>query len=138
MNEVKDVEGKDILDLSAIQGDTLDQAVLTIVNPKTNEDTPMRVTLLSPDDAEYKRRQNRLQEAELKRRKGRREVTPEEAETSVLERFVIATVGIEGATINGVSVGSSPDAVRELYRAFPWILDQVIFFQSDRRNFFRG
>ena len=129
---------KEALDLSGILDTTLDRAELTIVNPRTGEDTPMRVTLLSPDDVEYKRRLNRLQEKELKRRRGRGDMTPEEAEASVLERFVLATVGMEGATVQGAPVGASPEEVRELYRTFPWILDQVILFQGDRRNFFRG
>ncbi len=60
------------LDLSAIQANTLDGSVLTIINPKTGQDTPMTVTLLSPDSAEYKRRVNRLQEQEARRRKLRR------------------------------------------------------------------
>lgn len=124
------------LDLSAIQAATLDEAVLTIINPKTGEDTPMRVTLLSPDSAEYKRRMNRLQEHEARRRKLRRELTPEEAEASVLERYVAATLTIEGAEINGKAVGSEQDEVRNVYAMFPWILDQVILYQSDRKNFF--
>lgn len=47
-------------DLSAMQASTLDESALTIINPKTGQDTPMKVTLLSPDSAEYKRRVNRL------------------------------------------------------------------------------
>lgn len=125
-------------DLSAIQATTLDASVLTIINPKTGEDTPMRVTLLSPDSAEYKRRVNRLQEQEARRRKLRREITPEEAEAAVLERYVAATDAIEGATIKGKPVGSTPEEAREVYQAFPWILDQVILYQSDRRNFFKA
>ena len=134
MSEVKETS----LDLSAIRDNTLDEAVLIIVNPRTNLETPMRVTLLSPDSAEYKRRLNGQQEKELKRRRGRGDMTPQEAEASVVERFVLATVGIEGATVNGTAVGSSPEEVRELYQTFPWILDQVILFQGDRKNFFRG
>lgn len=123
-------------DLSAMQASTLDESALTIINPKTGQDTPMKVTLLSPDSAEYKRRVNRLQEQEARRRKLRREITPEEAEASVLERYVAATVKIEGADIGGKPVGSAPDEVRGVYQTFPWILDQVIFFQSERKNFF--
>ena len=123
-------------DLSAMQASTLDESALTIINPNTGQDTPMKVTLLSPDSAEYKRRVNRLQEQEARRRKLRREITPEEAEASVLERYVAATVKIEGADIDGKPVGSAPDEVRGVYQTFPWILDQVIFFQSERKNFF--
>lgn len=123
-------------DLSAMQASTLDESALTIINPKTGQDTPMKVTLLSPDSAEYKRRVNRLQEREARRRKLRREITPEEAEASVLERYVAAAVKIEGADIDGKPVGSAPDEVRGVYQTFPWILDQVIFFQSERKNFF--
>lgn len=123
-------------DLSAMQASTLDESALTIINPKTGQDTPMKVTLLSPDSAEYKRRVNRLQEQEARRRKLRREITPEEAEASVLERYVAATVKIGGADIDGKPVGSAPDEVRGVYQTFPWILDQVIFFQSERKNFF--
>lgn len=119
-----------------MQASTLDESALTIINPKTGQDTPMKVTLLSPDSAEYKRRVNRLQEQEARRRKLRREITPEEAEASVLERYVAATVKIEGADIDGKPVGSAPDEVRGIYQTFPWILDQVIFFQSERKNFF--
>lgn len=54
----------------------------------------------------------------------------------MLERYVAATVKIEGADIDGKPVGSAPDEVRGVYQTFPWILDQVIFFQSERKNFF--
>ena len=74
-------------DLSAMQASTLDESALTIINPKTGQDTPMKVTLLSPDSAEYKRRVNRLQEQEARRRKLRREITPEEAEASVRSKL---------------------------------------------------
>ena len=126
-------------DLSSLpQRDTV---TLDILHPLTGEATGTRVEVASTDSTTYRvaereQRNRRLQQLQLGNR--RVALTAEESEADSLEMLVRCTVSWSGVREGGVALPFTPENVRRVYTAYPWLRRQVDEAMADRARFFES
>lgn len=117
-----------------------DTATVDILHPLTGAPTGMQVEMAGVDSAAHRAvsrelRNRRLQQLQLGNRGA---LTAEETEADQMELLARCTVSWRGVRESGVEVACTPDNVRRVYRAYPWLRHQVDEAMADRARFFEA
>jgi hypothetical protein len=110
-------------------------AEVRIFNPLKKEMSDLFIKVKGIDSDEYRAKNAQLRQQIVASRMAKEEFDAEQAEMDIL---VAITVGWRGLTDKGESVEFSEKKCRQLYRAAPYIRDQLDRFIADRANFGRG
>lgn len=115
-----------------------DTATVDILHPRTGAFTGMRVEVAGVDSAAYRaaEREQRNRRLQLLQLGNRSALTAEEAEADALELLARCTVSWSGVREGSVEAPCTPDNVRRLYLAYPWLRRQVDEAMADRARFF--
>ena len=125
------------MDLNIITDSTLDTATLIVTDPRTGEDTDIRIELNSPDSKAFQAVSHKLAYRRLDMSSKRRTVSAEKAEQDNIQFLAENTVGWQGVEENGQTVPFTTSKAVELYTKFRWLRDQVDSFMGERKNFFK-
>lgn len=125
------------MDITLLSESQLDTNVVTIVDPRTGEDTDIRIRVNSPDSKAYQQAMHKLSNQRLQQmsRKGSA-VTSERVQREAIEMLAANIVGWEGVEENGEPLPFSHDAAIDLLTRFKWLREQIDSFLGDRKNFF--
>lgn len=136
-----EVKGTDLssLDTTALSNRGIE---VTIYNPKTDEDTDIKIRILGQDSDEYRKWQRKSTAKNLsvvlqgnKRRRDVEETLLESAEDTIPQQLAITTLGWTGVLKDGKEFPFSQANAVWLYTNSPVIRDQVLAAQRDRANF---
>ena len=126
-------------DLAVIQDSMEESAQLTVLHPKTGEETSIVITLASPDSDKYRKLSMAMRNKNLQyATKNRGVASAERLDEDAVNLLVGATLAWAGVVENGIAVDCTPENVRRLYTTFPWLREQVDTFLGDRKNFFNS
>lgn len=110
-------------------------AEMEILHPKDGSRTGIFLSLLGADSRKYRKAdaesQKRLMNAKEE------DVTAEFVESERIEKMVAITTGWRGAQRQDEDIPFTADAVRELYRESPPVLEQAYRFILNRANYYR-
>lgn len=143
------------LDVAKFAGEGFELALL---NPKTQADTGLRITVLGRDSDIFRRldsEQNRKRLAKMTKSGTVRfnSLSTEELEADAIELMAVCTVrwsevptengGDEGLPkdsweVDGEELACNRSNVIKVYKRFAWIREQVDAAISDRANFIKG
>lgn len=116
-----------------------DYATLQLRDPITdevltdNDGNPVTITLYGRDSSVYRQAENREANKRLSKRKFK--ATKEQLDASGLEILAACTKDWSGIEWEGELMSCSQDNARKLYKAAPWVREQVDEFVDDRANF---
>lgn len=97
------------------------------------EEQPVGITVTGAHSTKF-----RQVEAALRKRKLRpRDLTGERLMEDNIERVARCTLSWQGFSISGEMVRMTFDNAKELYRACPWVLEQVSEAMQDHSRFFK-
>lgn len=102
-----------------------------------DDGSPITLTLLGEDSDLLTKLRNQQTNAYLRGGPSAK-ITAEMAQTQEIARFAKATVDWSGVKVDGKALDCTEDNVREVYRKFPWVRDQVRAFIGDRARFMKG
>ncbi len=126
-------------DLASYRTSKLETATVEILDPVTGEATGIKITVASPDSAQYRQVSLKVQNEQLQyAMKNKGKTTAERLVNNALEVLVGATVAWEGITEGGKELPCTPENVRKVYEEVGFIKDQVDEFVGDVRNFFKN
>lgn len=123
-------------DLASLQH--RDTASVEIRHPLTAKPLGIRVEVASADSSRGREAERELREQAMARYQLNRgaALTAKEVESEALELLVRRTVSWSGVLEGGTVVECTPDNVRRLYAAYPWLRRQVDEACADRARFF--
>ncbi len=113
---------------------------LQLLHPKTGAPLDAFITVLGVDSDAVRAalfEQQRRYAKKLASRSNQPR-TPEEIEADRLELVAAATKGWRGIALEGKALEFSAAAAARFYQRFPWAMEQVDRFGSDRANFLQG
>ena len=130
------------MDLNALKKIDLDKpSTFEVIDPATDEPQKgMTITILGQDSAVYRQLQTKKQQAILNRMaKGKKiaDLDAEKLAEDTINDLVVLTVSWTGFTMDKEPAPCTPDNVRLVYTAMPWIREQAQEFVNNRANFFR-
>ncbi len=117
-----------------------DAEAVTIRNPSPGEDLlndngePMQVFVVGSDSAAFRRIKSDMF---AKNRKAKN-VSFDRAEAQSLEVLALATTDFKNIQLDGEALEYSKQAAIDLYRAYPWIKEQVDEAIVNRSDFLTG
>ncbi len=127
-----------MFDLSELKNDMLSTGELVILHPESGVETNIKITLMSPDSASYRKITMALKNKNLQlAMKNRAVVSADRLDKDALDVLVAATVSWDGIAENGVPLECTAESVRRVYEEYPFIREQVDSFLGDRKNFFK-
>lgn len=109
-------------------------AELELLHPVTGKGLGGRIRVVGADSDRYRSAVRSVSSKRVHKRR-RAPLTPEEVEEEGLDILVKATLEWRDIVVDGETLVFTKDNVRNLYRRFPWIREQVDGFISDRGNF---
>jgi len=105
-----------------------------LMDEKTQE--PMTITLVGQDSKEFTASRHRLMTRKLQTKRGFRNVLKaEELDEDAMNLLVAATKAWSGVQFQGKYPECTPENIKQVYEALPWLREQVSEFVSDRANF---
>ena len=119
------------MDLSSIIA--LDTAPVAIKHPKTGRATGIVIYLASKDSQTFRDAMREVQSRAMKREE---EFTPEEAEREVIALLSACVTGWEEVQEGGTPLECTPENVKRVLSAYPWIRRQVDAAWGDETRFF--
>ncbi|NTX09025.1 hypothetical protein [Myxococcus sp. CA040A] len=123
-------------DLSSLQH--RDTATVDIRHPLSAKPLGIRVEVASADSSFVREVERELRDQAMARYQLNRgaALTAKEAEAEALELLVRRTVSWSGVLEHSTVMDCTPDNVRRLYTAYPWLRRQVDEACADRARFF--
>lgn len=129
----------ELLDVAELESSRLHTARMQVRSPKTGKLVDAFVEVYNPDSEEYQNVDVRITDKRMQRaRSSSGNLSAEELREMALEKLTGITVRIEGFAQNGEPMESNRSNIYLLYKANPWLRDQVNEFLEDRRNFFKN
>lgn len=129
----------EMLDVTELEGSRLHTARMQVRSPKTGKLTNAFVEVYNPDSEEFQNVDVKITDKRMQRaRSSSGNLSAEELREMMLEKLTGITVRIESFVQNGEEMESNRANVYLLYKANPWLRDQVNEFLEDRRNFFKN
>ena len=121
-------EGIDMPVFSPVDGEPL-------VDEATKE--PVTIRVIGQDSKAFASVRRRLIDARLNQRslRGRATMNASELEKNSFELIVACTKDWKHIAFGGSEIPCTPENVRKLYEALPWLAEQVSTFTADRANF---
>lgn len=127
-------------DLAEIQAEAKQENVLEILHPVSQIGIGLKIRIASPDSEKYRKLAQAMRtkiQAMMQRNKGK--MPPTEVIEEESQKVLIgAVLGWEGATWGGQPFECTPDNVKQLFDALPWIKEQVDEYLGNRANFFKS
>jgi len=99
---------------------------------------PVTITLMGADSNLFTSARHQMLTKRLKKQLGRRNqlhLTAEEMDNETLDILVKCTLSWEHIVVSAARPPCTAENVRNLYRTYPWIREQVDEFIGDRSNF---
>lgn len=128
------------MDLSKLNTAAADQGVEMVLRHPATDDAlqteggqPISITLAGGDSERARKARNAAHNRRLQRMN--KKLTAESLEAEGLDVLVACTLGWQNIHFEGEDLAFSPDNARKLYKAVPWIREQVDAFIVDRANF---
>lgn len=121
---------------------------ITIFNPKTDEDTDIKIRILGQDSDEYRKWQRKSAAQNMDtilrqatgggKKREAQETMIETAEERIPEQLAATTLGWSGVIRDGAEFPYSRANAIWLYTNYPLVRDQVLAAQRERSNFLAG
>ena len=105
-------------------------AELKLLHPVSGEDTGIRISVVGRDSDLYQQELRRIQNSRI--RKG---VVTSASRDDGVELLAKCTTGWDGVEEKGSVLEFSEENAKRVYKAYPWIREQVELFMGDRSNF---
>ena len=127
------------LDLAAF--DTVDKAnsgqEMEVLHPATGESIGSYIILAGADSEVYRAAQRKIANKRLSNPsfRGQFKLTVEQLEVETLELLARCTLSWREVVYKGEQMPCTPENAKMLYKALPWLRDQVNGFIEDRSNF---
>ena len=132
------------MDLNNFDLKNADAQVLELTNPGTDEvlmqedgKTPVSITLLGSDSAEFRTATRTFGNKKLQQKKPGKQ-TIEEMEQVTCRILAQVTIAWSGLEHDGQELVCDTKTAEWLYTEFPWIREQVDGFVNERANFLRS
>ena len=123
-----------LTDYNSVEGSN-EGAVMTLVHPVSGVDTDAWIKVAGPDSKLAKQRRAQVQRM-LRGKRNISDVDIDTLEKEALETRVALTLDWGNIELEDGEVPFSEENVREVYKKYPWVADQVDEFQGERSNFF--
>jgi hypothetical protein len=98
------------------------------------DDRPVTMTIAGTYSARYRKAERAEADRMLKRKK--KQVTPEEAEERMMSLAAACVLAWDGFFSNGEPFACTPENVKAVLKAAPWIYSQVLEAMQDHARFF--
>ena len=112
-----------------------DGATLTLRDPVSGEALDATITLVGSDSERYRQAQSEEQSKLLKRKQSGERLDAEEWREQACRILARATISWENVEEGGQTLDCSEANARHIYRAYPWVREQVDAFVAQRANF---
>jgi hypothetical protein len=128
------------LDIGVLKSADLNHAscISPVRDAKGDPYPDVSITVVSIDSDRYRDFKRKTGQAQLDKvvTFGRLRPQVDEVNEEIIDTLVACTVEWTGFEKDGEPLPPTPENVRAVYKAAPWIRDQVNLFMGDRRNFF--
>ncbi len=121
-------------DFNSVEGSN-EGAVMYVTHPVSGVDTDAWIKVAGPDSKLAKQRRAQIQRL-FRGKRGGKDIDIETLEKEALETRVALTLDWGGIELDEGELECKESNIREVYKEYPWLAEQVDEFQSDRSNFF--